>query len=119
MLALFANGSTFGGGMRAAPRARMDDGQLDLVIVGDVGKLELLRVFPRVYRGAHVDHPAVSLARAPVATVTADHPLVPWGDGEPLSETPATEITFRVAAGALLVVGQPQPAMSSKRVDDR
>jgi diacylglycerol kinase (ATP) len=117
MLALFANGSTFGGGMRVAPRARLDDGQLDVVIVGDVGKLELLRVFPRVYRGDHVDHPAVMLARAPVATVVADRPFVPWGDGEPLAETPATEVTFGVAEGALLVVAQPE--MSSKSVLER
>lgn len=117
MLALFANGSTFGGGMRAAPRARLDDGLLDLVIVGEVGKLELLRVFPQVYRGTHVAHPAVSLARAAEARVFSDRPLVPWGDGEPLAEEAATEVTFRVVPEALRVVAQ--AGMSSKSALER
>ena len=106
MMALFANGSTFGGGMRMAPQALLDDGLLDLVLVREVGKLELLRVFPRVYRGTHVDHPAVSMARAPEARVTSDRPLVPWGDGEPLDDVAATEITFSVVPRALRVVAQ-------------
>jgi diacylglycerol kinase (ATP) len=106
MMALFANGSTFGGGMRIAPRAFLDDGLLDLVLVREVGKLELLRVFPRVYRGTHVDHPAVSTARAPEARVIADRPLIAWGDGEPLGDVPAREITFRAVPRALRVVTQ-------------
>jgi diacylglycerol kinase (ATP) len=82
-----------------------------------VGKLELLRVFPKVYKGAHVDHPAVSLARAREARVLADRPLIPWGDGEPLDDTPATEITFRVVPRALRVVTQ--MGMSSKSALER
>ncbi|HET9299992.1 MAG TPA: diacylglycerol kinase family protein [Candidatus Polarisedimenticolaceae bacterium] len=117
MMALFANGTTFGGGMRIAPQAVLDDGLLDLVLVREVGKLELLRVFPRVYRGAHVDHPAVSVARAREARVIADRPLVPWGDGEPLHEVPAREITFRVVPRALRVVTQ--LGMSSKSALER
>ena len=117
MMALFANGTTFGGGMRIAPQAVLDDGLLDLVLVREVSKLELLRVFPRVYRGAHVDHPAVSVARAAEARVTADRPLIPWGDGEPLDEVPAREITFRVVPRALRVVTQ--LGMSSKSALER
>jgi diacylglycerol kinase (ATP) len=106
MMALFANGSTFGGGMRIAPQAVLDDGLLDLVLVREVPKLELLRVFPRVYRGTHVEHAAVSTARAQEARVIADRPLIPWGDGEPLDDAPAREITFRVVPQALRVVTQ-------------
>lgn len=117
MMALFANGTTFGGGMRIAPQAVLDDGMLDLVLVKQVGKLELLRVFPRVYKGTHVEHAAVSLGRAAEARVIADRPLVPWGDGEPLDEVPAREITFRVVPRALRVVTQ--LGMSSKSALER
>jgi len=117
MMALFANGSTFGGGMRIAPDALLDDGLLDLVLVREVGKLELLRVFPRVYKGTHVDHPAVSMGRAPEARVLADRPLIPWGDGEPLDDAPASELTFRVVPRALRVVTQ--IGMSSKSALER
>jgi len=117
MMALFANGSTFGGGMRIAPQAVLDDGMLDLVLVKEVGKLELLRVFPRVYKGSHVEHSAVVLGRAPEARVLADRPLIPWGDGEPLDDTPSTEVTFRVVPRALRVVTQ--IGMSSKSALER
>jgi len=117
MMALFANGTTFGGGMRIAPGADLDDGLLDLVLVKEVRKLELLRVFPRVYQGTHVDHPAVFLARAREARVLADRPLIPWGDGEPLDSSPATEITFRAVPRALRVVTQ--IGMSSKSALER
>ena len=117
MMALFANGTTFGGGMRIAPQALLDDGMLDLVLVKEVGKLELLRVFPRVYKGSHIEHPAVSLGRAPKARVLSDRPLIPWGDGEPLDDTPSTEVTFRVVPRALRVVTQ--MGMSSKSALER
>ncbi len=54
----------FGGGVRLAPHARMDDGLLDLVLVGPVSRTELRRVLPRVYRGRHVSHPAVTVIGA-------------------------------------------------------
>lgn len=116
MLALFANGSTFGGGMRVAPDARPDDGLLDLVVVAALGKVELLRVFPKVYRGTHLHHPAITLARLSAARVLADRPLVPWGDGEPLGAAEA-ELRFEVVPGALRVVAQADT--SSKRALDR
>lgn len=116
MLALFANGSTFGGGMRVAPDARPDDGLLDLVVVAAIGKGELLRVFPKVYRGTHLRHPAITLARLSAARVIADRPLVPWGDGEPLGAA-EPELRFEVAPSALRVVSQ--AGTSSKRTLER
>lgn len=55
-----ANGRYFGGGMQIAPRAVLDSGHFDVVIVGDLGKLELLWNLPRVYKGAHLTHPKVT-----------------------------------------------------------
>lgn len=59
-----ANTGLFGGGMRICPDARPDDGLLDVCLVGDIGRLDLLRAFPTVRTGAHLDHPAVTTLRA-------------------------------------------------------
>src|ERR1700686_3090837 len=50
LVAAFANTPSFGGGMKIAPRAKMDDGLLDICIVGAVAPLRLFRLFPSVYR---------------------------------------------------------------------
>jgi diacylglycerol kinase family enzyme len=65
-----ANGRYFGGGMKIAPAARMDDGLLDLLILGDLGKLELARQIWKIYPGKHVSHPKVMHLRASAVTVT-------------------------------------------------
>lgn len=62
-LGVLANTSSMGGGMKVAPGASDDDGALDLVLVGDMSRLRLLRSFPRIYRGTHLDVPGVSLRR--------------------------------------------------------
>jgi diacylglycerol kinase (ATP) len=58
-----ANGRFFGGGMQIAPEAKLDDGLFDMVIVGDFAKTELLRIFPRVYKGTHLTYPKVRLEK--------------------------------------------------------
>jgi diacylglycerol kinase (ATP) len=59
-----ANGAYYGGGMRIAPDAMVDDGWLDVCIVGDISRLTAVRELPNLYRGTHVRHPAVSVHRA-------------------------------------------------------
>src|SRR5438270_4434013 len=66
--AVFANTPVYGGGMRVAPKAKMDDGLLDVCLIREMSKLKLLGVFPSVYFGRHlgireVDYFAVSGAR--------------------------------------------------------
>src|SRR4030095_9686866 len=56
-----AKGPSCGGGMRVAPAARLDDGLLDVVVVGALPKLDFVRTFPRVFSGRHVGHPAVAV----------------------------------------------------------
>ena len=63
MLVSVANGHTYGGGMQIVPHAENDDGFLDLIILAPVSKFELLRVFPKVFKGRHVNHPKVSFHR--------------------------------------------------------
>ncbi|MEM7051484.1 MAG: diacylglycerol kinase family protein [Acidobacteriota bacterium] len=103
MFITLANGPCFGGGMRIAPQARLDDGWLDLVIVRAIPRRTLLRVFPQVYRGRHVDHPAVEMVRTRRALLAVDRPMVPFADGEPLASLDDDPLTLRVAPGALRI----------------
>lgn len=64
LLVSCTSGPTFGARMRIAPGARIDDGALDLVTVAAMPRARALRLFPRVYRGTHLRHPAV--ARRPL-----------------------------------------------------
>jgi diacylglycerol kinase (ATP) len=96
--AVVANGPYFGGGMKIAPSAEPSDGVLDLVLVGDLGRAELLRWLPALYRGRHVANPKVSVRRVGRLAVGAAMPLPTHVDGEPAADTP---VTFRVCPRAL------------------
>jgi YegS/Rv2252/BmrU family lipid kinase len=104
MFAVLANAPMYGGGMRIAPAADLRDGLLDLVIVRRVSKLALLRVFPQVFEGAHVRHPAISVVRTRRARLTLSRPITAYGDGEPLVEVDAAGAEFAVVPRALEVV---------------
>lgn len=104
MFVALANSPRYGGGMRIAPEARLDDGLLDCVVVRAISRVALLRVFPGVFRGAHVRHPAVTVVRAPAATLRLDRPLTSYGDGEPLVEVGERAVRFAVLPGALRVM---------------
>ena len=60
-----ANSSAFGGGMFIAPDAELDDGEFDVVTVGEVGKLRFLGNLPKVFKGTHVEEDEVRVFRAP------------------------------------------------------
>lgn len=87
MLVAVGNGSSYGGGMLVCPGARMDDGMLDLTVLGPISKPEFLRVFPSVYKGTHVNHPAVTVRRAREVCLTADG-VTAYADGERVSLLP-------------------------------
>jgi len=100
-LVAVANGPSYGGGMRVAPRASLADGLLDVVVIADIGKLEFLRTFPKVFSGRHVEHPAVAVHRAARVELEADRPLAVYADGEPAGTLPAT---FEVRPAAITVL---------------
>jgi YegS/Rv2252/BmrU family lipid kinase len=100
-LVAVANGPSYGGGMRVAPRASLADGLLDVVVIADIGKLEFLRTFPKVFSGRHVEHPAVAVHRAARVELEADRPLAVYADGEPAGTLPAT---FEVRPVAITVL---------------
>jgi diacylglycerol kinase (ATP) len=89
MLCAVANGPAFGGGMLIAPDAKVDDGYLDLFIVHAMSRLELLKVFPKVYTGGHVSHPAVEFVRAKSVKLSSGNMPV-YSDGEARGHSPLT-----------------------------
>jgi diacylglycerol kinase (ATP) len=100
MLVAVGNTGSYGAGMRVCPGAAPDDGLLDVVVLGALSKGEFLRVFPSVYRGTHVDHPAVSVRK--VRSVRLEAPdVVAYADGERVGPVP---ITCEVRPGALRVI---------------
>ncbi|MDN5791292.1 MAG: YegS/Rv2252/BmrU family lipid kinase [Micrococcales bacterium] len=64
MLVAVANTASFGGGMRVCPDADWTDGLFDVLVLHELSMPAFLRVFPSVYSGRHVDHPAVEIIRA-------------------------------------------------------
>ena len=107
MMVAVANGPAYGGGMRVAPEARYDSGELEVCVVGDLSKVAFLRAFPRVFRGTHVTHPAVTMLRGREIHIDADRPLHLTGDGERAGTLPAT---LSVIPAALeIVTGEDTP----------
>jgi YegS/Rv2252/BmrU family lipid kinase len=84
-----ANSRAFGGGMFIAPQAELDDGEFDVVTVGEVGKLRFVGNLPKVFKGTHVEEDEVRVFRAPHLELTASRPFPVYADGEHLTELPA------------------------------
>jgi YegS/Rv2252/BmrU family lipid kinase len=93
-----ANGRYFGGGMKICPTAEPDDGLLDVLLLGDLTKRDLVANVPKLYRGTHLPHPKAELLQGRTATVEADTPLPVELDGEQPGTTP---VRFEVVPGAL------------------
>lgn len=87
MLCAAANGPAFGGGMLIAPEANMEDGLLDLFIVHKISRLELIKIFPKVYTGGHVGHPAVEIVHAKHVKIDSGH-MPAYADGESVGRGP-------------------------------
>ena len=83
-----ANSMAYGGGMLLAPEASLEDGMLDVVIVGDVPKLRFLRLLPTVFKGTHTRQPNVQVLRAAEVKISADRPFTMFADGDPIAELP-------------------------------
>jgi diacylglycerol kinase (ATP) len=100
----FANGSHYGGGMRIAPGADPGDGRLEIVVVRRLAKLRLLALFPLVYRGGHLGHPAVTTLSATRAELVVRPEQGINADGESAGRTgPAEGETAGGAPGRLEV----------------
>jgi len=96
-----ANGSYVGGGMHIAPKAELGDSLLDVVIIGDIGKFELLKALPMVYKGTHINHPKVRMEQATRISIESSERVLVYADGELLGECPAA---FWLMPAALSIV---------------
>ena len=85
-LVTVANGPSYGGGMNVCPDAKLDDGKFDVMVLGRVSRIELLRVFPKVYSGRHVGHPAVKFYRCREIEIIGSGSS--FADGEPIASLP-------------------------------
>ena len=96
------NNQYVGGDMRVAPDAVVDDGLLDLVTVGPVGRFDLVRTFPRIFAGTHLEHPMVTLRRAPAVAFDLPAAIDVMIDGESLRlQLESVEVVHAAIAVAL------------------
>lgn len=88
------NGTSYGGGMQITPNARFDDGLLDVTVVAAGSRLKLIRLFPTVYKGTHVDLDEVQTFRSRKVRLEAPRDgiggsvITPYADGERLDPLP-------------------------------
>ena len=97
---IVANGQWHGGGMWLAPEARPDDGRFDVILIGDITKLDFATTSPKLYEGTYLAHPKVELLRSATVAVEAAVALPIETDGEVAGTTPAR---FEIVPQALRV----------------
>jgi diacylglycerol kinase (ATP) len=95
---IVANCRYFAGGMLILPDASPDDGALDVLLIGDVTKRDLLLTMPKIYRGTHLPHPKAEALRGAAVAIEADERLPVELDGEQPGTTP---VRFEVVPQAL------------------
>lgn len=100
MLVAIGNGPSFGGGLRITEGALLDDGLLDVVLIKPMSKLELIRTYPKLFKGTHVTHPQYERHRVRRITVAAPQ-VVAYADGERFGPLP---LTVECVPGALTVL---------------
>ncbi len=88
MLIAVGNGRSYGGGMLVCPQAQINDGLFDVMILEPVTKVEFLKVFPKVFSGSHISHPAVKTYRTQKVSIVAD--AVAYADGERIGLAPVS-----------------------------
>ena len=98
---VMSNGKYGGGRMYVAPDADLSDGLLDVMIIDDISKPDLLWSLPRIYKGTHLTHPKVNMERAREIEIIPRQPMSIQADGELLGDAPAS---FRILPAALNIV---------------
>ena len=103
MMVAVGNGPSYGGGLRMTEGAVLDDGLLDVVVIGPMSKPELVRTYPKLFRGTHTGHPAYSHHRVRRVTVAAPG-ITTYADGERFGPLP---LTVECVPGALVALAAP------------
>lgn len=111
MFVAAGNAGSYGGGMRIAPDASLDDGLLDVCIVRAMGRATLVGQLPRLFSGTHVRHPAIDVRRGREVRIEAERPFLLYADGEEIGPLPAT---LHVEPLALRVLVPPGGAAAAR-----
>jgi YegS/Rv2252/BmrU family lipid kinase len=90
LIATISNGRYFGGSMMIAPMAKIDDRQLEVVVVGQMGRLEVIANLPSIYKGKHLANPKIKHFYGKEIVITADEPIGIEMDGEAVGITSAS-----------------------------
>lgn len=96
-----ANNSVYGGGMYIAPNAKLDDGEFDVVSIGEGGKLRFLLGLKDVLKGEHLGKEEVSVFRTPRLELDASRPFPVYADGDHLTDLP---VSLRVLPHCLSIL---------------
>ncbi len=104
-----ANSSSYGGGMRLAPAARLDDGLLEIVVIAHMTKLRFLRLLPTVFWGGHVNHAGVEILQGRRVEIASSRPLEIYADGDPIAHLPATVRALPGAVRTLVPASPVEP----------
>jgi YegS/Rv2252/BmrU family lipid kinase len=96
-----ANNSVYGGGMYIAPEAEIDDGEFDVVAIGESGKLKFLWGLRDVLKGTHLEKEEVSVFRTPRLELDASRPFPVYADGDHLTDLP---VSLRVLPSCLSIL---------------
>jgi YegS/Rv2252/BmrU family lipid kinase len=96
-----ANNSVYGGGMYIAPDAELDDGELDVVSIGEGGKLKFLWGLKDVLKGNHLKKDSVEVFRTPHLQLDASRPFPVYADGDHLTDLP---VSLRVLPRSLSIL---------------
>jgi diacylglycerol kinase family enzyme len=114
----FANSRCFGGGMRLAPAACLDDGRLDMVAIARMPRLLYAWHLRKVFNGSHVGLRVIHTASLTEAVISADRPFTMYADGDPIGELP---VRVRVLPRAIGVLSPSTPleVFSGRAGDDR
>ena len=98
---LIQNTRFCGGGLLMAPAARTDDGLFDVVVVNDIGKVDLMLNFPKIYSGRHLKHPKFSLYRSRSVRIDTLTNLSKMFDGDIYGQAP---VNAKVLRGAVTII---------------
>jgi diacylglycerol kinase (ATP) len=111
ILAAIANAPAFGGGMKIAPQAKLDDAHLDVCVVRAMNAFKLFCLFPTIYFGRHLNFCEVEYSQTPAARIETEFPFEVYADGEYVCQTPAE---FSLAPSALKVIAGASASLSAK-----
>jgi YegS/Rv2252/BmrU family lipid kinase len=114
-----ANSSSYGGGMRLAPAARLDDGLLEIVVIAQMTKLRVVRLLPTVFWGGHVNHAGVEVLQCRRIEIAASRRLEVYADGDPIADLPATVCALPGAVRTVVPASPVEPLAAASSVLDR